>query len=85
MATHWTHVSLLPTTNLSLPTAHTSRTNRPKQALAAVNRAACPACGQPLLDRVHRRKFDRVVSLFRSVRRYRCFACSWEGLRPFIY
>jgi hypothetical protein len=33
------------------------------------------------LARVHRRLIDRVISVFWSVRRYRCetFSCQWEG------
>lgn len=40
----------------------------------------CPRCNGPLV-RVRRHFFDRVVGLFRPVRRYRCdsFACRWEG------
>jgi hypothetical protein len=36
------------------------------------------------LLRVRRRSFDRFVSLFRPVHRYRCYLlrCSWEGNLP---
>jgi hypothetical protein len=39
----------------------------------------CPVCGMSL-TRVHRDALDRWVSLFRSVHRYRCGQCHWEGL-----
>jgi len=40
----------------------------------------CPRCGSPLI-RVRRHFADRLLSLFRPVRRYRCHkpACLWEG------
>ena len=43
----------------------------------------CPSCGEPV-SRIHRRLVDRLVSLFRSKRRYRCEnpACRWEGNLP---
>jgi len=41
----------------------------------------CPDCGGPLRQ-VHRRAFDRLVTLFYRVHRYRCSNadCGWEGL-----
>lgn len=46
------------------------------------NKHVCPRCKGPV-DRVRRRFFDRLVSLVRPVRRYRCRAkgwdCDWEG------
>ncbi len=42
---------------------------------------ACPACGAAV-HREHRRGYDRLVGLFRDVRRYRCAECPWEGLLP---
>lgn len=42
---------------------------------------ACPACGAAV-HREHRRGLDRLVVLFRDVRRYRCAECPWEGLLP---
>lgn len=41
----------------------------------------CPACGGPL-ERTHRHLPDRVISLFRTVHRYRCLDmhCGWTGL-----
>lgn len=48
-------------------------------------KAVCPRCNSPLY-RVPRRLFDRLLSLFVPVRRYRCsarekdFTCKWEGL-----
>lgn len=40
----------------------------------------CPRC-QAVAYRVRRRWIDRLISLFRPVRRYRCqeFRCGWEG------
>lgn len=42
---------------------------------------ACPRC-QRRTDRVARRWFDRFLSLFMPVVRYRCVStgCGWEGL-----
>jgi len=47
------------------------------------SRYNCPECGSPL-SRVPRRAFDRLISLFRSLQRYRCrnFACQWVGNIP---
>jgi predicted RNA-binding Zn-ribbon protein involved in translation (DUF1610 family) len=44
-------------------------------------RNRCPRCGAPLV-KVHRQARDRVVSVFHSVRRYRCRSadCGWQGL-----
>lgn len=44
-------------------------------------RHRCPSCGSPVY-RGHRRGNDRLVGLFRDVRRYRCGGCPWEGLLP---
>lgn len=43
----------------------------------------CPRC-QSVAYRVRRRWVDRLTSLFRPVRRYRCqeFRCAWEGNVP---
>lgn len=43
------------------------------------SRNACPQCGVPVF-RDHRRSVDRLVGLFREVRRYQCKACGWQGL-----
>jgi hypothetical protein len=41
----------------------------------------CPQCGdEEGLIRVRRRFFDRLVSRFVSVRRYKCYYCGWERL-----
>jgi hypothetical protein len=42
----------------------------------------CPRCDGSI-HRVHRHAVDRVISIFVSVRRYRCAndACRWHGLR----
>lgn len=42
----------------------------------------CPKCGSGL-HRVHRRRFDHLISAFVPVRRYRCSnrECGWRGLR----
>lgn len=43
---------------------------------------SCPRCGGPIY-RVHRKWYDRLLSLYAPVRRYRCrnTACRWKGLR----
>lgn len=48
--------------------------------IPAAGRPSCPHC-HSALSRVPRRAFDRLLSLFVPVRRYRCraVACSWEG------
>jgi hypothetical protein len=60
-----------------------SRSNvHPFTPAAPAQRAtpACPRCGEPLL-RVPRRWSDRLRSLFKPVRRYRCdwLGCNWAG------
>jgi hypothetical protein len=49
------------------------------EALTATD---CPVCGGRL-HRVHRRLFDRMLSWYLPVRRYRCAdpKCGWGGLR----
>jgi len=44
---------------------------------------SCPRCGASLI-RVHRRPVDRLVSLFKPMRRYRCSGpeCEWTGNLP---
>ena len=44
--------------------------------------AACPRCSERLV-RIRRRPIDRMLSLVRPARRFRCYnaACQWEGLR----
>ncbi len=42
---------------------------------------ACRACGAPLRN-VRRHLLDRVRSLWKPVRRWRCHNCGWEGLFP---
>ena len=46
----------------------------------SVAQKACPRC-QGEVVRIHRRRFDRLVSLFYPVWRYRCcnVNCCWEG------
>ena len=45
----------------------------------------CPKCNGPVV-RVRRRFVDRLLSLVKPTRRYRCFAkgwgCDWEGNLP---
>lgn len=43
----------------------------------------CPRCNA-VAFRVHRRWVDKLTSLFRPVRRFRCqeFRCGWEGNVP---
>jgi len=43
----------------------------------------CPRCGANLI-RIHRRPVDRLLSLFRPVRRYNCtqLECNWTGNLP---
>ena len=45
--------------------------------------AVCPKCGGPVF-REHRRFIDRLLSLLRPMRRYRCDAhvCQWHGILP---
>jgi hypothetical protein len=40
----------------------------------------CPACGD-IVSRIPRRPIDRILSVFVSMRRYRCpnVLCVWEG------
>jgi hypothetical protein len=40
----------------------------------------CPRCGGEII-RIRRRLFDRFLSLFRPVRRFRCASpgCEWRG------
>lgn len=40
----------------------------------------CPICGG-YLERIRRRRLDRLLSLFVEVRRYQCqnHRCQWEG------
>jgi len=40
---------------------------------------ACPMCGATVY-RAHRRGADRLVGVFRDVRRYHCPECRWDGL-----
>ncbi len=43
----------------------------------------CPKCGADIdkrTDRVHRRFYERLLSLVIKVRRYQCGACGWSGL-----
>jgi len=46
----------------------------------AGHRIRCPRCNG-YVDRIRRRLFDRIVSLFTPVRRYRCWNhdCKWEA------
>jgi hypothetical protein len=50
---------------------------------SSVQNPTCPRCGGAV-ERIRRRFIDRVLSLFRPVRRYRCenFLCHWEGTCP---
>lgn len=52
----------------------------PKGRYARHNTASCPKC-RSALHRVWRRPFDRFISLFVPVHRFRCeqFACQWSG------
>lgn len=51
----------------------------PLPAAAHHHHGPCPACGGAL-SRVHRHRLDRWFSSLRSVHRYRCGHCHWEGL-----
>lgn len=44
-------------------------------------RIICPHCGD-LADRVQRTLADRMVSLVKPVKRYRCDFCDWTGTVP---
>lgn len=50
---------------------------------AQVRHPDCPSCGAELF-RVQRTGIDRLVSVFKPVRRYCCMstACGWEGRLP---
>jgi predicted RNA-binding Zn-ribbon protein involved in translation (DUF1610 family) len=39
----------------------------------------CPRCGEDTLVRVPRRLIERLVSVVRPVRRYKCWICGWRG------
>jgi DNA-directed RNA polymerase subunit RPC12/RpoP len=39
----------------------------------------CPRCSGKSLTRMHRTRFDRMISLLVPVKRYECEACSWQG------
>lgn len=41
----------------------------------------CPMCGERDLIRIRRRFIDRIMSMFISLRRYRCThsGCQWKG------
>lgn len=49
--------------------------------MASTHVHLCPVCGSDAL-RVHRHFADRLVGIFREVRRYRCtnLGCGWEGV-----
>jgi len=51
------------------------------QPSSAEETIECPQCGSASLERVQRRLLDRLASLFRPLRRYRCrkLGCEWEG------
>ena len=38
---------------------------------------SCPRCGETV-RRIKRRIIDRIVSFFKSVKRYQCEFCDWE-------
>ena len=42
---------------------------------------ACPRCGDTA-HRVQRKWSDRIVSLVKPVKRYRCDFCDWTGTLP---
>jgi len=52
----------------------------PTGPLSTPNEHKCLRCAGPL-TRIRRRAFDRLVSLFVPIHRYRCpyFLCQWEG------
>ena len=45
----------------------------------AREKVPCPRCGE-IAYRIKRRWTDRVVSLFKPVKRYQCSFCDWEDL-----
>ena len=55
--------------------------DEPRNSGARVS--VCPKCNGPVF-REHRRLMDRLISLIRPVRRYRCDAhlCQWKGVLP---
>jgi uncharacterized membrane protein YeaQ/YmgE (transglycosylase-associated protein family) len=79
------HVIWLPfETGSSAPIRLTDQ----EEAMAGSLTNECPQCRRSgssgHLMRVHRRFIDRVMSLFRPLRRYRCQSrdCDWEGNLP---
>ena len=54
---------------------------RPKVSKSHIS--VCPKCNGPVF-REHRRFIDRLISLLRPMRRYRCDAhiCQWKGILP---
>ncbi|MDQ3059246.1 MAG: hypothetical protein M3R45_06920 [Pseudomonadota bacterium] len=44
-------------------------------------KVVCPACGD-FAFRTRRNLFDRLLSLVKPVRRYRCDFCNWTGKVP---
>jgi transposase len=52
----------------------------PEKSERAARQVRCPHCNGRV-DRIKRRLFDRIVSLFSPVRRYRCWnhGCNWEA------
>ena len=45
------------------------------------NKYPCPKC-EEMADRIKRRLTDRVVSLFKPVKRYKCHFCDWTDAVP---
>lgn len=42
----------------------------------------CPKCGRDL-ERMNRNKVDKIIGLFFSVRRFKCYGCFWEGIKRY--
>ncbi|MBC7444985.1 MAG: hypothetical protein H7273_05870 [Polaromonas sp.] len=50
-------------------------------SIAPKGKIICPQCGDSA-NRVQRKLSDRIVSLVKPVKRYRCDFCDWTGVLP---
>lgn len=42
----------------------------------------CPRCNRHL-ERINRKKIDKVIGFLITVRRYKCMGCFWEGWKVY--
>ena len=64
----------------NLSSNHSSFMTTPPTSLNK-GKIICPRCGD-LAIRVKRTLGDRLVSLFRPIKRYRCDFCEWSAVLP---